>query len=100
MSLKGKAAPAPAPLLKNAATAPVVFFDNAPVFGAFAGHVEVELAMRVLMPKADGNVNADMVCTGHLRCSAQAAVVLVDALTKALDMLTKQQSQPSDLLSN
>lgn len=101
MSLKGKGSvPGPAPLLKNAAAAPVIFFDNVPVFGTYAGIVEVELGARLLMPKADGSVATDMSCTGHLRCSPQAAMMLVDALTKALDMLSKQEEQRSDLLPN
>lgn len=99
MSIKGKPA-GPAPLLKNAATAPFVYFDGVPLYGTFSGNIEVELAARMLMPKADGSVIADMACTGHLRCSPQGAVMLVDALTKALDMLAKQQSEQSELLAN
>jgi hypothetical protein len=86
------------PLMKNAASAPMVYFDNVPVFGVFAGNLEVELAARMLMPKADGNVFADMACTAHLRCSPGAAIALVDALTKALDMHKAQHERPSDLL--
>jgi hypothetical protein len=88
------------PLLKNAAAAPLVFFDGVPVFGTFSGNIEIELAARMLMPKPDGSVLADMACTAHLRCSPAAAVMLIDALTKALDMLSKQQEQPSALLAN
>jgi hypothetical protein len=35
-----------APLLKNAAAAPFIYFDNVPVFGACAGNLEIELAAR------------------------------------------------------
>lgn len=100
MSIKGKPASGPAPLLKNAAAAPVVYFDNAPVFGTYCGNIEVELDARLLMPKPDGTVVAEMGCAAHLRCSPNAAVLLVDALTKALDMLSKQQEQPSEQLAN
>lgn len=100
MSIKGKSGPNPLPLLKNAGAAPVVYFDSVPVFGTFAGNIEIELAARMLMPKPEGSVVVDMACTSHLRCSANAAVMLVDALTKALDMLSKQQSERSELLSN
>lgn len=97
MSLKGKpSSSAPAPLLKNAAAAPIVYFDNVPVFGTFAGNLEIELAARLLMPKADGSVFADMTCSAHLRCSPQAALMLIDALTKGLDMLAKQQKLQSE----
>jgi hypothetical protein len=98
MSIKGKPSSAPLPLLKNAGAAPLVYFDAVPVFGTFCGNIEIELAARMLMPKPDGSVVADMACTAHLRCSAQAAMVLIDALTKALEMLSKQQEQPSKLL--
>jgi len=89
-----------APLLKNAAAAPFVYFDNVPVFGTYAGNLEMELAARQLLPKADGSVAVDMACTAHLRTSAQGAVMLIDALQKALDMLSKQQEQHSELLAN
>lgn len=100
MSIKGKQPAGPAPLLKNAASAPFVYFDGVPVLGTYSGNIEIELAARVLMPKPEGAVVADMACTAHLRCSPQAAVMLVDALTKALDMLAKQQEKPSELLAN
>lgn len=90
MSVKGKPQSSSAPLLKNASAAPFVHFDNAPVYGAFAGCIEVELAARALMPKESGNVVAEMVCTGHLRCTPQAAIALADALQKAVEMHRKQ----------
>jgi hypothetical protein len=52
------------------------------------------------MPKADGSVAADMSCAAHLRCSPNAAIMLIDALTKALDMLSKHQAEPSDKPAN
>jgi hypothetical protein len=99
MSLKDKRTGAPAPLLKNASAAPFIHFDNAPVYGAFAGCIEVELAARALMPKESGAVVAEAVCTGHLRCTPQAAVALADALTKAVEMHRAQllkQAAPQD----
>jgi hypothetical protein len=92
MSLKVKGPPAPLPMLKNAGNAPLVYFDSVPVFGTFVGNLEVELAARMMMPKPDGSVMVDMACTAHLRCSPVAAMALIDALTKALDMLSKVQS--------
>lgn len=100
MAIHSKSQTAPAPLLKNAASAPFVYFDNAPVFGTFAGNIEIELASRMLMPKADGNVMSDMACTAHLRCSPGAAMILRDALDKALAMLAKQQQEQSEILAN
>jgi hypothetical protein len=97
MSIKGRDTTS-APLLKNASAAPVIYFDSIPVYGAFAGHIEVEIAARVLMPRADGKtVSTDMVCVAHLRCSPQAAAILADALQKGLAMLAKQNEQVSPL---
>lgn len=95
MSLKGRNPAPTAPLLKNAALAPVIFFDNVPVFGALGGNVEIELAARLLMPKADGGVGADMTCTAHLRGSLQAAVLLREALDKAIKMATAKKPAPA-----
>lgn len=86
MSVKAKGTGAPAPMIKNAAAAPYIHFDSVPVYGAFAGCIEVELVARALMPKESGAVIAEAICTGHLRCSPQAAVALADALTKAVEM--------------
>lgn len=94
MGLNGKSsASAPGPLLKNAAAAPVVYFDNVPVFGTFGGNIEIELAARLLMPKADGSVVADMTCTAHLRASPAAVAMLMDACEKALSMHARQQAE-------
>lgn len=79
-----------APLLKNASAAPMIYFDNVPVMGTFGGNIEIELAARVLMPKIGGTVTAELNCTGHIRCSPQAASMLIDALEKALALHAKQ----------
>ncbi|MDI1265600.1 MAG: hypothetical protein PS018_20325 [bacterium] len=89
-----------APILKNAAAAPFIYFDGVPLYGTYAGNLEVELAARQLMPKADGTVASDIVCTAHLRMGPSAAVMLIDALQKALDMYSKQQEQRSELLQS
>lgn len=99
MAVQHKSSPGVPPLLKNAATAPFVYFDSVPVFGTWSGNLELELAARMLMPKSDGTtVVAEMACVAHLRCSPQAAMMLIDALTKGLDMLSKQQSERSEML--
>jgi hypothetical protein len=100
MSVKVSAPASTAPFLKNAAGAPVVYFDGVPVFGVFAGNIEIELSTRLLMPKPDGSVACEMSCTAHLRCSPGAAIALADALTKALDMLKKQNDEQSAMLKN
>jgi hypothetical protein len=93
MSLKHNPKPSssPTPMLKNSASAPVIYFDGVPAIGAWQGNIELELAARLLMPQRDGNgVLIDMGCVAHLRCSAAAAVALRDSLIKALDLLDKQ----------
>ena len=83
---------AAAPILKNSAAAPFVHFDNVPVMGTYQGNIEIELASRTLMPKPDGSVVAELNCVGHLRCSVQAASMLIEALEKALEMHARQQA--------
>lgn len=95
MSLKGKPSTStPAPVLKNTAAAPLVYFDGVPVYGASAGNVQVELACRMLAPSRDGDVVVDMVCTGHLRCSPDAARSLIDSLQKAIGMAEQAPKSP------
>jgi hypothetical protein len=91
MSIKGKPnPPAPSPMLKNAAAAPVIYFDGVPAVGAWSGNIELELAARLLMPQRDGeHVSIDMGCVAHLRCSAAAAIALRDSINNALKILDK-----------
>lgn len=90
----------PPTLLKNVAASPFIYFDTVPCFGVYAGNVEVELGARVLLPRSDGQtVVVDLASVAHLRCSANAAMALIDALTRALDM-TKQQGEPAKPLDS
>lgn len=98
MSLKPPMASVP--MLKNAATAPLVYFDAAPVRGSFNGNVEVELTTRYMQPKADGGVAVDMVCVAHLRCTPQAADLLIESLQNALQIYREQISRPDGVRSN
>lgn len=100
MSIKGKATPATAPLLKNAGASPFIYFDSVPVFGTFLGNIEVEIAARLLMPRADQTIGSDMASVAHLRCSPQAALALADALTRAVDMLNQQNAAQAAVLKN
>jgi hypothetical protein len=83
-------------MMKNAATAPLIYFDSAPVRGSFNGNIEVEVAARYLMPKPDGSVTAEMVCVAHLRCSPQSAAFLIESLQHAIDMVKQQQEMLAD----
>ncbi len=95
MSVKPTKPPgsASAPLMKNAAAAPFVVFDNVPVMGSYQGNIEVELAARTLMPKPDGSVVAELNCVAHLRCSVTAAAMLIEALEKALEIRERQAAE-------
>lgn len=70
----------------NINNAPMVYFDQAPLLGVMHDIIEVDLSARVLSQDAQGKVISDLVCVAHLRCGAQAAVSLRDALTKALGL--------------
>jgi hypothetical protein len=92
MSVKQKPS-APAPLLRNVGTAPVIYFDSVPVFGAgIGGNIEVELGMRVMLPRSDGGVISECMCTAHLRCTTQAASLLAQSIQQALKLLEQQQA--------
>jgi hypothetical protein len=84
------------PLLKNAAAAPFVYFDSVSAFGVVSGIVQLELAANVVVPKSDGDVQLEMVCTNHLRGSLAAMELLANAIDKALDMVRQAQPQPAN----
>ena len=63
------------------------------MFGALQNIIELELSARMMQPRPDGSVQADMVCTAHLRCSVAAAQALRDAIDKALELFTNQPQQ-------
>ena len=73
--------------------APLVYFDIVAAYGVMHGAVEVELATRALVPKADGATEVKFLSSGRLRCSPTAAANLRNALDAALKML--EQPQPN-----
>jgi hypothetical protein len=76
-------------------TAPIIYFDYAPIHGMFDGAViQVELAARTLTPLANGSVVSRMVEVARIRCSPAAAKGLKDALEAALKMLEHPRSPP------
>lgn len=68
------------------ANAPIVYFDEAPAFGALHGAIQVELAANLLHTDGTGSVSVSRSCTGRLRCSPNAAALLIHALTQALEL--------------
>jgi len=73
------------------AAAPLVYFDIVGAYGTMNGAVEVELATRILVPKADGSTDVKFISSGRIRCSANAAANLRDGLDAALKMLEQPQ---------
>ena len=92
MSVKAKGAPAPAPLLRNVGNAPVVYFDNVPVYGTYMGNIEIELSARALLPKTGDGVLVEAMCSGHLRCSPASAMQLIESLQRAIKLLEQQMA--------
>ncbi len=71
--------------------APLIYFDIVAAYGAMNGAVEIELATRILVPKA-GATEVKFISTGRLRCSPTAATGLRKALDAALKMLEQPQA--------
>ena len=95
MSVSPKMSPGPKGLImKGAAVAPFVYFDNAPIFGLMNNVVEIDLASRVPMLQSDNSVSMEVVCIAHLRCSVEAALSLMAAIEKALDFAKKTKKAP------
>jgi len=78
------------PMMKNAASAPVIFFDDAPAFGTINGAIMIELAAPVVIPQPDGSVQFEMHCVAKLRCAPAA----LGSLKQAIDQLLTMQVPP------
>lgn len=72
--------------------ATLVYFDIVAAYGTMHGAIEIELATRILVPKADGSTEIKFISSGRLRCSAAAAVNLRGGLEAALKMLEQPQA--------
>lgn len=82
------------PALKNASSAPVIYFDAAPALGQSNGVVAIVLSTMMLSPQTDGQVITDAACVAHLRGTTAAIKSLRDACDKALAML--EPAQPAN----
>jgi hypothetical protein len=74
--------------------APLVYFDIVGAYGTMHGAIEIELATRILVPKANGSTEVKFLSSGRLRCSATAATNLRNGLDAALKMLEQPQPNP------
>jgi hypothetical protein len=70
--------------VKDAASAPVIYFDFVPTFGFNNGVVNLMLAVGLVMPTTDGGALTESAAVAHLRCNVPAAVQLRDTINKAL----------------
>ncbi|MEX0303667.1 MAG: hypothetical protein AB3N24_14710 [Leisingera sp.] len=71
----------------------IVYFDGCTTFGKAGGTIQVELQANLLEPMPDGSVEVRSEVTGRLRCSSAAALQLIEALKRAVDLAN---SAPSD----
>jgi hypothetical protein len=75
--------------------APFIYFDGVATFGVYAGAIQLELAANTIMPEGTGT-RTDVLVAAHLRCSPTAAMVLRDAINRALEMAGVDQTiQPA-----
>ena len=64
--------------------APIIFFDEAPVFTNYNGLIGVSLTANLSLPDGKGGVSNDQVATAFLRGNIQALLSLKGAIESAL----------------
>jgi hypothetical protein len=64
--------------------APIIFFDDAPVFNNYNGIIGVTLTAGRAIPDGAGGIIGDTVVVAFLRGNIQAAVALRNAIDSAL----------------
>jgi hypothetical protein len=81
--------------------APFIYFDGVSCLGQHSGTIQLELVAHVLRPEG-GAVMVELIHTAHIRCSPNAAILLRDALDKAIAMVRKDEdpAQPIQVLRN
>jgi hypothetical protein len=80
------------------ALAPLIYFDIVGAYGTMSGAVEIELATRILIPRANGSTEVKFISSARLRCSAAAAANLRQGLDAVLKML--EQPQPPQVTAS
>lgn len=87
------------PVFRSTDTAPFVYFDAAPAYGVIGGAIEVELTARALIPDFSGGsgpLTQEILATAHLRCSPTAAALLLDLLSRALELVKQLRAQAAE----
>ena len=82
-SMKAK----PTPAVSGSDAAPIVYCDGIVAAGMLGGIVQLELAANCLIPLELENNRPPrnrVLVTGHIRCSAQAALAIRDSIDKLL----------------
>ena len=81
--------------------APFVYFDAVPAFGTLNGAIQIDCVARTMLPTGPaGEMQIDMVCTAHIRCSPTAALELISALQKSLEMMQQPPGPPTGAAVN
>jgi hypothetical protein len=68
----------------GSASAPFLYFENAPAFGTMNGIIKVTLTATRDMPLANNKIASDHVVVAHLRMNMAAARALKSALDGAI----------------
>jgi len=66
------------------AHAPILYFEEVPVFGHFQGLIRMTLTAARILPTEDEKVAIDYAVVAHLRMSIASAHALKEAIEKAL----------------
>ena len=75
------------PAVSGSDAAPIIYCDGIVAAGSLGGIVQLELAANLLIPtELDNNrpPKRRVLVTGHIRCSAQAALAIRDTIDKLL----------------
>lgn len=82
------------PEYENVAGAPIIYFDIVAANGLIGGTIELELAIRNLIPTQDGRVTVKFATAARLRFSPIAATALKAAVDNSMSMLQQNPQQP------
>ena len=86
--------PAVVPIIhRDVIHAPIIYFEAAPNFGNNNGIINVTLSAGRSIPAEDGSITTDAVVVAYLRCNAQAALHLRNAIDDALLLGVPTQGQ-------